>query len=95
MHGTISLDSIVTHSDQQVGCRVDSEVVLMSVENGEYYNLNPVASDIWEMLIAPASISQIVDMAMERYTVEQDICKQDILDLVNKLISKDLVKVVG
>lgn len=85
----------VRQSDSQVSCCVDDEVVLMSVQNGEYYNLNPIASEIWAMLEQSPSVEQIVEYKLDQYDVQRDVCEQDVMRILNQLQSENLVEVVA
>ena len=53
-------DALLVRSPDQVFGEIDGKVVLMSIENGEYYNLNAVGSRVWELLATPRSLKELV-----------------------------------
>ena len=57
---TLNLNSIVARSEGLVTSNLDGEVVMMSIDNGKYYGLDAIASQIWELLETPCSIRALV-----------------------------------
>lgn len=92
---TLNLNDRLRQSDSQVSCSVDDEVVLMSVQNGEYYNLNPVASEIWLMLENTPTIQEIVVRNQQEYDVPAEQCTTDVMQLLDELIQERLVELVA
>jgi hypothetical protein len=43
-------ETTIVRSPDQVSGDLDGKVVLLSIENGEYYNMNEVGSRIWALL---------------------------------------------
>ncbi|MBN2862792.1 MAG: PqqD family protein [Bacteroidales bacterium] len=75
--------------------KIDDEIVLMSVEAGYYFTLDPVASRIWELLSQhPLSIDELADQLIEEYNIEKEQCISDIECFVNDMSSKNLIEVV-
>jgi hypothetical protein len=74
---------------------MDDETVMMSIEQGEYYGINPVGSRIWELLVQPRTVPALIDILMQEYNAPLEECQQDVLEFLNKLLEKKLVKVVS
>jgi hypothetical protein len=72
---------------------MDDEVVMMSIEKGNYYGLNPVAAEIWEMLTAPMTVQAIIDRLMEEFDVEREQCYNEVLVYIGKLENEGLIVV--
>ncbi|MDD5727380.1 MAG: PqqD family protein [Victivallales bacterium] len=59
---------------------LDGNVVMMNVENGNYYNLNKVGSAIWDMLDNGAlTVGELADRIINRFNVSRDIAVRDII----------------
>lgn len=72
--------------------KIDEEVVLMSIETGTYYSLDPIGSRIWELLSKePETIPELVDQLMEEYDVEVERCITDVQVFIDDMASKKLV----
>ena len=84
-------ESVVTHSLDQVSCEVDGVVVLMSVENGEYYKLNDVSSRIWELVQTPISVGALCDKLIEEFEVEPAQCVEEVLSVLETMLERKLI----
>lgn len=73
---------------------MDGEIVMMSIENSEYYGLDPIASRIWELLEQPATIEQLVEKLMEEYEVDYNTCLLDVIAFSDELLEKKILSQV-
>ena len=87
----ITLDTKVQRDPKQEFSAIDNEVVMLSLKNGEYYYLNPVASKIWELIKEPQKINILIDVLSDEYIVKKDVCRQDVLECINDFSSKGLI----
>lgn len=94
MSSELKLDSKVKRSEEPLQAGLDDEVVMMSVEKGSYYGLDPVGARIWEMLESSRTVREIVDNLLETYEVEQDVCERETISFLETLIEEDLAEVV-
>jgi hypothetical protein len=79
---------------EMVFSEMDGEIVMMSIENSEYYGLDPVASRIWELLEQPATIAQLVEKLLEEYEVDYDTCLKDVIAFSDELLEKKILSLV-
>ncbi|MCX6276631.1 MAG: lasso peptide biosynthesis PqqD family chaperone [Bacteroidetes bacterium] len=89
----INLLSVISKNPAIISSKMDDEVVMMSIEKGNYYGLNPVAAEIWEMLAAPMTVQAICDRLMEEFDVDQEKCYNEVLVYVEKLGNEGLIVV--
>lgn len=87
--------SIVVRSPDQVSGDLDGKVVLLSIENGEYYNMNEVGSRIWALLEKPMTISALVDHLLEEFEVDRPKCEKEIAVFLAQLQKDRLLRVEG
>ncbi len=94
MSKTTEINTItrLQRSPSQISCRVDAEEILMSIENGKYYNLNPVATEVWDLLDQPKTVEEIADVKMQDYKVDRELCVNEILTLMTRLRAEGLVE---
>lgn len=85
--------SVIVAADQQTSAQVDGESVVLDLEEGVYYGLNPVGARIWDEIQEPTSVGEVANAVTAEYDVSRDQCLEDILSLVQDLIEKDLVVV--
>jgi hypothetical protein len=64
---------------------VDGEAVLLDTSSGHYFSLNPLATEIWSHLQTGNSVPQIVSTIAGKYSVEEEIVRSDVSDLIGEL----------
>ncbi|WP_321422026.1 PqqD family protein [uncultured Methanobacterium sp.] len=89
----LSGSTVVTVNNDYVYCKVEDEMVLLGMEDGIYYGLNPVGAFIWEQIKEPKTIDQIRDAILDEYNVEKDECERDLLELLKELTENGMVEV--
>ncbi|WP_345986759.1 PqqD family protein [Sulfurimonas sp. HSL-1656] len=73
--------------------RVDDEIVLLDMESENYFGLDSVATDIWQLLQDGKTFQETVDALRNMYEVDQDVLKKDLETFVETLINKKLAKI--
>lgn len=89
----ISINSVISKNPAIISSKMDDEVVMMSIEKGNYYGLNPVAAEIWEMLTAPMTVQAICDRLMDEFDVEQEQCYNEVFVYLGKIEHEGLITV--
>ena len=87
----IADDKILQRQPDMVFSHIDDEVVMMSIETGEYYGLNTVASRIWELLEKPHTFRWLVDLLIQEFDIDESKCQNDVTVFLNQLMDKHLV----
>ncbi|MDJ0707498.1 MAG: PqqD family peptide modification chaperone [Leptolyngbyaceae cyanobacterium MO_188.B28] len=92
---TIQLDTIVARNDTILFSDLDNRMMMMSIDNGEYYSLDAVASRIWTLLVNPLSVADMCVTLVAEYEVSLEMCQQDILAFMNEMSMLEIVKVLN
>jgi hypothetical protein len=92
---TIGPDTMVAQVEELVSSDLDGETVMMSVENGKYYGMDPIGSRIWALIKQPRSVSELCDILLTEFNVDRERCDRDVLDFLNELAKDNLVKIVN
>jgi hypothetical protein len=87
----ILYDTVLQRKHDMLFNEIDGEVVMLSVENSEYYGMDKVGSRIWELIEQPLTLKSIVTKLMEEYNVTEQQCHKDTLSFLNKLLEKRLI----
>ena len=74
-----------------VTAMVEDELVMMSVDLGRYFGLNPTAGRVWELLEEPRTLDDLCDTLQQEYDVAPDTCRQELTALVEDLKQQGLV----
>jgi hypothetical protein len=89
---SLSLDTAVRASQQQVSCDVADEAVLLSMRDGEYYGLNEVGASIWRLIQQPRTVLELRDALLEEYSdINSDECERAVVEFLTEMISLKLV----
>lgn len=83
----------VVVSARQVACEVGGEAVVLQLDQGVYYGLNPVGARVWQLLQEPRVLSDVVSQLVSEFDVTQEQCLRDVRELVADLRRHQLVEV--
>ncbi len=87
----IGPDTIIQRKPDLLYNEIDGEVVMLNIENSEYYGMDQVGSRIWELLEKPVSMKQLISRLTKEYEVNEQQCTEDILTFLQDLIGKNLI----
>jgi hypothetical protein len=93
-HAPLTREDVIAQGEEQVSTLVDRRAVIMSVDNGKYYNLDDIGSEIWTLIEKPVSVGYLCDRLMQKFEVEPATCEADVLALLDRLLKQDLIRVV-
>ncbi|MBF0509724.1 MAG: lasso peptide biosynthesis PqqD family chaperone [Deltaproteobacteria bacterium] len=91
----IGPDTVIARSDDIVAADMDGEVVMMNIDTGKYYALDPIAGDIWSLTAEPISVAALCQLLMERYEVTQDVCRHDVTNFLRDINDDGIIKIVA
>jgi hypothetical protein len=89
----ISTGHIVTQGEGNIVSDMDGEKVMLSIQNGKYYNLGEMGGVIWDLIINPTTINQLINSLLARYEVEQRECEEQVMTFLKMLNDEGLIKV--
>lgn len=71
---------------------LDNHQVMMHIEKGKYYGLNPVAKRIWELVETPRSVDEIVAVLLQEFEVSEEACRAQTQAFLDKAVACDILK---
>lgn len=87
-------DTKVARSDDVLASAFDNEMVMMVIESGKYFNLNPTGKRIWEIIETPRTVSEICAVIEDEFDVDLAVCKGKIMEFIIELMDKEVVKIL-
>ncbi|MGB3203538.1 MAG: PqqD family peptide modification chaperone [Crinalium sp.] len=90
---TLTHDSIVTVTQDQITSGLPDEAILLNLKSEVYYGLWAVGARIWDLLQQPITVQEISDTILTEYEVAPERCEADLLQFLEKLIAEGLVEV--
>lgn len=89
----ITEQTSVIKGDEVVSSIMDNETIMMSIENGEYYGINPVGSQIWEQIKTPRKVADICKIMCREFNVEPEQCRRDVVNFLNQMVEKGIIAI--
>lgn len=83
----------VKFSDTVFAQEVDDEMVLLDMNSENYFGLDAVGTDIWQVMQKQENLEKVLEVLIEQYDVEEKILKKDLLLFVQQLEESGLIKV--
>jgi hypothetical protein len=90
----MTTESVVSRSVDIVFSQLDDELLAIDSEAGYCYSLNETAGRIWDMISSPLSIGEICRQLGKEYSVDEHVCRHEVLPLLQKLHDSGLIRVL-
>lgn len=88
----LEADTRLIRAPDALASEVDGDVVMMSVERGEYFSLTGVAARLWDLLAEATTIGQLTAAIATEYDIPADQCQPDIVAFASDMLAAGLVK---
>ena len=88
----ITLDSRVKPSNKTLFRNVEGEGVLLGLNVGAYFGLDPVGTRIWELIAERGLLREVAREIVAEFEVESEKAEGDLLRLVEILLEKNLIE---
>ena len=75
-----------------IASEVDGELVLISIQDGKYFGLDTVGSEIWRLLEEPRSSAALVAALQAQFEGDADEVERDTLAFIDELASNGLLR---
>jgi len=72
---------------------IRGESVLLNLDKESYFGLDKVGTRMWTALTESESIRAAYDLLLDRYEVEADVLRRDLLDLIQTLVGHGLLQI--
>ncbi len=75
-----------------IAADMDGDLVMLSIERGEYFGVGGVGTRVWELLEQPASVDDLTAAICAEYEVDEATCRADMSRFAEELLRLGLVK---
>lgn len=90
----MTVDTILIRDSEPPFVHCRGEVVLLSVADGAYFSLNATGSQIWNMLVEPRRVKDILAALAGTCDGDRDTMIKDIINFLGALLERRLVKII-
>jgi hypothetical protein len=70
---------------------LDGEMVILDMHSGQYFGIDAVGSRIWQMLEEKVSPAAMINLLLEEYEIEADLCSQQVVAFLEELEKNNLI----
>jgi len=67
------------------------QLVMMDIQQGKYFALNPVATRIWELLETPLNLEALCEKLLDEFDVTPEQCRLDVQEHLAEMQKLGLV----
>jgi hypothetical protein len=71
---------------------IDGSLVMMDIQKGKYFGLNPVGKRIWEIIERPKSFDEITDFLQAEFEVTPEQCRSEVEEFLAKMAKSGIIK---
>ncbi len=91
----VALKSRVRVHEDVLFQELQGEVVLLNLNSGMYFGLDPVGARMWQLIVEKEELEAVARSIVEDFEVGEAQCAADLLALVEKLESRGLVTIAA
>jgi hypothetical protein len=89
----MQLDTRLNIAAQVMTRDLGGETVILNLAQGAYHSLNAVGSRVWQLIAEGLTLGEICQAMLAEYEVPRAQLEQDVFDLGQVLLSKQLVQI--
>jgi hypothetical protein len=76
-----------------LGAPLGDKLLMLSVEQGSYFELSPVTRRIWELIETPRTLADLIDCLTGEYDVDPEVCRAEVRAVIEHLAGENLVSI--
>jgi hypothetical protein len=78
-------------NSKTISGRLHDELVMMDIDQGKYFSLNPVATRIWDLLLKSSEIKEVCSLLMDEYEIDAERCQTEVSELLEEMVKLGVV----
>jgi hypothetical protein len=90
--GTITEATIISRSPSVLTAEVGGEIVMMNIEQGHYFGLDEIGSDIWKRIEPPCSFATLIEGLAADYEADRATIVAEVQSLLGNMANHDVVR---
>lgn len=75
----------ISRNPEILATELEEETVMMNINNGQYYNLTAVGSDVWNMIEQPTEFGAVLEKLQQEYDVDPSICEKEVREFLGDM----------
>ncbi len=82
----LDLDGMVRRNGDWLTASVSDDLVMMSVETGQYMGVSRIGRRVWELIGSPRTVEALCGQLVGEYKVEPEACRSDVEDFLREMV---------
>ncbi len=92
---TVSFDKKLSVTQDTLINFIGGESVILNLKSESYFGLDQVGTRMWSLLTTSDSVQSAYESLIDEYDVGADKLREDLSELIDKLLARGLVEVSG
>ena len=89
----MNIKSKITLSKNVFAQEIDEETIILDSETQEYFSINEIGKVIWSLIEEKKNLEEIKAEMLDMYEVPQEQIEKDLLNFIQALQQKGLIKI--
>ena len=89
----LNLYNVVQRDPDVIAAEAGEDVVMVSIDKGQYYGVSETAREIWQAIERPKKVSDLIDDLVSNYNVDRTLCEKETLLFLEDLLAERLLQV--
>ena len=89
----LNLYNVVQRDPDVIAAEAGEDVVMVSIDKGQYYGVSETAREIWQAIERPKKVSDLIDDLVSNYNVDRALCEKETLLFLEELLAERLLQV--
>ena len=81
-----------THGVLRLMLELQGETVLLQLDSGEYFGLDPVSTRIWQLIVETGDLAAVEAAMLLEFDVERAVLEKDLARIVDDLVTRQLIE---
>jgi hypothetical protein len=84
--------TIISLSPSVLTAEVNGDVAMMSIEQGQHFDLDDICSDIWKRLDPPGAFAGLIDRLVADHATDRASIADDVRTMLERMAARDVVR---
>ena len=80
-----------TKNEEIIVNEIDDEIFMMDVESGNYFGLNVLGSEVWNLLDKYQTEDEIVEDLLESFEIDEKTCREQTQEFLKSLLELEAI----
>lgn len=87
-----SLDNmLIVQAEPGISAPMGEHLMMLSIEHGAYFDLNPTAKLIWELLSTPRTLNDLCAFVSDEFDVSKQQCRESVENFILELQKEKMI----